>query len=426
MSEISLILLAGVLAGLVASLIAVTILYRNRVQTHEMLRERVERERAALHDDLSEIDKEELAGTEAGRELLNLSQASIRQFGNAREDLTTSLRRHNLALLRQIDDHKKRLAQSEERLVAITASQQESERTFENLKKENEELRAANSLKNNIASANAAQLERDLHITLQEVARLQNQLADTNIRLIETEAEGISGFSQELNQTLSDALQHIHLLLDESVGDLNPMQRNFAETIKASTTRLRNVIEDFIQVKTLKAGLTPVAREPVDLNTIIQAAIDDTNNEVRAKRLLLNIDLPEELESVYANREALRQILTRLLSNAGAASPLQGAVRLKVQIQPEDGKDHLLIQVTDTGGGIPPEDLPHVFAPLYRAEDVPARGVGETGMGLFIARILTEAQNGRIWVDTKPEVGSTYNVLIPIAGETPVNVMEEE
>jgi signal transduction histidine kinase len=84
------------------------------------------------------------------------------------------------------------------------------------------------------------------------------------------------------------------------------------------------------------------------------------------------------------------------------------------------------MQVSDTGGGIPAEDLRRVFAPLYRAEDIPARGVGDTGMGLFIAKTLTEAQNGRIWVETEPGVGSTYNVLIPIAGDTPVDVNVDE
>ncbi|HSB02362.1 MAG TPA: ATP-binding protein, partial [Anaerolineales bacterium] len=82
-------------------------------------------------------------------------------------------------------------------------------------------------------------------------------------------------------------------------------------------------------------------------------------------------------------------------------------------------EEFLLIQISDTGGGIPREDLQRVFTPLYRTDDVPARGVGEPGMGLFIAKTLTEAQNGRIWVDAEPGVGSIYNVLIPIARETP-------
>jgi len=426
MIETYLFLLAGVIAGLIGAFIGGIILYRNNLRTHLRFRDKVEEERTALYNDIAEIDKEELSETDAGKELLILSQASNRQFGYARENLTTSLRRHNYDLLKQIEEDRKRLAQSEERLVALTALQQESEKVIENLKKDHKELRLANSLRENTTSTNSAQIEQDLRITLEEVARLQNQLAESNMRLIEVEAEGITAFPQELRQTLSSTLQYTDLLLGESVGTLNAMQRNFVETIKASTTRLRNVIEDFIQVTTFKADSHILAHEPVDLNSIIQDVIDDTSSEVRAKRLSLKVELPENVASVYADRKALGQILIRLLSNAGAVSPLQGTIQLRVQIKTEGEKEALFIQVSDTGGGIPPEDLGRVFTPLYRAEDVPARGVGDTGMGLFVAKTLTEAQHGKIWVDTELGVGSTYNVLIPIARATPVNVSVDE
>jgi signal transduction histidine kinase len=419
MSEIYLVLFTGAGAGVVATLIGAIILYRNRLRTHSTLHERVEAERTALHNDLSEIDKDELAQTDAGKELTRLSQASIQHFGYAREDVRTGLKRQNYDLLKQIDEHRKKLAQTEERLAAITAVQQESAKVVEDLRRENEKLRLANSFRENVPSTNAKQLEQDLRTTLEEVARLQNQLAEANMRFIEAETEGIAVFTQELRQTLSGTLQYVNLLLDEATGTLNTMQRNFLETIKSSTTRLNSLIEDFAQVTSLKADSSRLAHDHVDLNQLVQEAIADTSSQIRAKRITLSLDVPENIAPLYADHEALRQILIRLLSNAGAASPLQGTMNLRVQIQTEDGKEYLLIQVGDTGGGIPAEDLRRVFVPLYRADDVPARGVGDTGMGLFIAKTLTEAQNGRIWVDTEQGVGSTYNVLIPVARETP-------
>jgi two-component system phosphate regulon sensor histidine kinase PhoR len=164
----------------------------------------------------------------------------------------------------------------------------------------------------------------------------------------------------------------------------------------------------------------------VDLNIIIEEALAETGREARAKRLTRNVHLPEKLAPVYADREALGQILIRILSNATAVSPLQGTIDVRVQIKTNEGKEYLLIEVSDAGGGIPAEDVGRVFAPSYRAEDVHARGVGDTGMGLFIAKTLTEAQNGRIWVDTEPGVGSTFNVLIPIAGYGAVDGKTEE
>jgi signal transduction histidine kinase len=161
------------------------------------------------------------------------------------------------------------------------------------------------------------------------------------------------------------------------------------------------------------------------LHPIFKAAIDDTRSQMRAKRITLNMDLPKNLPPACVDPHALGQILTRLLSNAGAASPLQGMVQLSAQTKAEDGKEYLLIQVSDTGGGIPPEDLPRIFTPLYRETDIPARGVGETGMGLFIAKTLVEAQKGRVWVDTEPRVGSTYSVLIPVGRDSPIDVSAE-
>lgn len=425
MTETYLVLLTGAFAGLIAALIGGILLYRSRLRTHLTLRERVEQERTALHTEISEIDQNELAETDAGKELMRYSQASLQRFGYAREDLTTGLRKHNLDLLKQIDEQKKRTAEKEERLTAMAALQQELQKDTENLKKENEKLWLENSLKKNVSSASSAQIEKNLRLTLEEVARLQNLLAETNMRLIEVEAEGISPFSQELRQSLSSILQNNDLLLGESVGSLNPMQRNLIETMKASTARLHAVIGDFIQVTSRKA-VPSAAHELADLSSIMTDAIEDTGSQIRAKRITLNVELPENLSPLYVNRAALQEILTRLLSNAGAISPLQGTMHLRVQQKEHEGKEYLLIQVSDTGGGIPPEDLPRVFTPLYRETDVPARGVGETGMGLFIAKTLTEAQNGRIWVETELRVGSTYNVLIPINREIQVDVRTKE
>lgn len=424
MSETVLILLVGALAGLGGALIGGVILYQNRLRAHSAFRDRVEQERTALQEEISEIGPEELSQTDAGKDLMAYSQASIRKLGYPRENPMAALRRNNLDLLKQIDEQRKGLAQSEDRLSAMATMQQESTQIIENLKKDITELRLSNSLRSSAASTGSAQLEKDLRSTLSEVAWLQNQLGETSMRLIEVEAAGITPFTQELRQTLSDALESIDLLLDDSVGTLNAMQRNLLETTKASTAHLHRVIEDYIQLTDFKTS-SPT-HESVDLKSVIQDAITETSSQVRAKRITLNLDVPENPAPIYANREALRQILVRLLSNAGAVSPPQGTVGLLVQTKVLEDKEYLLIQVSDTGEGIPPEDLGRVFTPVYRAEDVPARGVGDTGMGLFLAQTLTDAQNGRIWVDTEPGIGSIYNVLIPVDRDKPVSVSTEK
>src|SRR5258707_8035275 len=172
-----------------------------------------------------------------------------------------------------------------------------------------------------------------------------------------------------------------------------------------------------IQVTTLETGLTDMKSEMVDLNVIIDNAMTYTSSQVREKNCSRQLDLPKKLASLNADREALQQILIHLLQNAGAATPIEGTVRLKVQTTNENSQDHIMIQVTDSGSGIPAEDLPRVFTRLYRADNVLIQGVGDTGVGLSIAKSLTEAQHGRIWVESEAGKGATFSVLLPLARE---------
>jgi signal transduction histidine kinase len=309
--------------------------------------------------------------------------------------------------------------------TALMAAQDESQRIITQLQQENAELRLG---KNGHGSGNFEQIELELRSSLQEIARLQNQLADANLKAMEAEkvtgenksneqAEVIASISQELRQPMSSIIGYTDLLLGESVGILGALQRKFVERIKASTERIGSLIDDMIQLNTLEIGLADLKPEPIDLNLIIDNAMSYTSSQVREKNISLHLDLPKKLGRIHTDREALQQILVHLLQNAGAASPVEGTIRLKVETREEDGQGYVLVQVTDSGGGIPPEDLPRVFTRLYRADNVLIQGVGDTGVGLSIAKTLTEAQHGRIWVESEAGAGSTFSVLLPITQE---------
>lgn len=225
----------------------------------------------------------------------------------------------------------------------------------------------------------------------------------------------VASISQELRQPMSSIIGYTDLLLGESVGILGALQRKFVERVKASTERIGSLIDDLIQMTTLESGLADLKSEAVDLNGIIDNAVSYTSSQIRERNISLRLDLPRSLSPIHADREALQQILIHLLQNAGAASPLEGNVTLKVKTRVEEDQEYVLIQVTDSGGGISPEDLPRVFTRLYRADNVLIQGVGDTGVGLSIARTLTESQHGRIWVESEPGVGSTFSVLLPLA-----------
>ncbi len=366
---------------------------------------------------------------------LELKGEQTRQALDVAQEQFKDLQRRNDELLKQMEkvraDSQDGLAQAEN-MAALAVIYETTQKAFEKLKQENEELKAGKDLKGVPVNGNATQIENELRLTLEEVARLQNQLAETNMQIVELEkgaastqsteqAEVVASISQELRQPMSSIVGYTDLLLGESVGILGALQRKFVERIKASTERIGNLIDDLIQVTTLETGLNDLKPEPVDLNLIIDNAMSYTSSQVREKNISMHLDLPKNMTPIHADREALQQILIHLLQNAGSASPMEGTVRLKVQTQSEDSREYVLIQVSDTGGGIPAEDLNRVFTRLYRADNVLIQGVGDTGVGLSIAKTLTEAQKGRIWVESQMGVGATFSVLLPLARKSTEN-----
>lgn len=317
---------------------------------------------------------------------------------------------------------------------SLRVAQEESLRIIEQLQLENGELRSGKNIQ---FSSTPTDVEEDLRQALQEVARLQNQLMEANVKTTEIEksnvavksteqAEVIASISQELRQPLSSIVGYTDLLLGESVGILGALQRKFVERVKNSTERIRSLTDDLIQITTLETELNDLKTESVDLNSIIDNAMSYTSTQVREKNISIHLELPKTLLPIQADREALQQILIHLLQNAGAATPFEGTIKLKVETQTEEDSDFILIQVTDSGGGIAAEDLPRVFTRLYRAENVLIQGLGDTGVGLSIAKKLTEAQHGRIWVESEQGAGSAFSVLLPIAGAAMLEKQNKE
>ncbi|MCJ7551507.1 MAG: ATP-binding protein [Anaerolineae bacterium] len=208
------------------------------------------------------------------------------------------------------------------------------------------------------------------------------------------------------------------LLLGEQGGILTEMQQQFLERVKANVEQLTHLLNDLIRIASPDSRLVKFLPQPISLIEIIEEAIMGLAARFRERRLAVQLDLPPELALVRADRDSLYQIMLRLLSNAVLCSEEGTQIVLNAHEVShfEEGR-YLQISVTDTGPGILPEDYPRVFRKLYRANQPLVQGLGESGVGMAIAKALVEANGGRIWVESEEGVGSTLSFLLPCETE---------
>ena len=350
-----------------------------------------------------------------------------------RRALLADLETRNLELTQQLDALRKSAVTDGERseevnslilaLEELQRSFDELQQTFGRLEAENEQLRAEAAAGSRQASD--SQLEQELRSALEDIAHLENQLAEANHRTLSLElargaqtpiqrSEVILAVAQEFRQSMTSLLGYLDLLLGESVGTLGVLQRKFAERMKSSAEQTSSLMDEMIGLLSAQPREGAAAVPAIDLNAIIDEAMSMTSGQVREKNISMHIDIPRSLPPIQVDAEALHQILLHLLQNAGSATPMEGAITLAVQATQDEGRDCVLLQVTDSGGGIAAPDVPRLFASEAEVGSTLIQGAGNVGPSLSVAKALTESQHGRMWVDSEPGVGSTFSVLLPV------------
>ena len=231
------------------------------------------------------------------------------------------------------------------------------------------------------------------------------------------------GMVQDLRTPMTSVVGYVDLLLNESAGILGEMQRKFLQRIATNVQRLASMLDDLIHVAFLDAGQFTLSPTPVDVVALIEDSIDDAMTALREKGLSIHLDLDENLPEVEADHDALAQVVGHLLTNAYLVSPpgadLYIAARQELVRAVVDGEDTgdtvpaLLVRFEDRGGGIALEDQPRVFARKYKAENPLIQGLGDTGVGLAIAKALVEAHGGEVWLEFREGIGSVFSFTIP-------------
>jgi signal transduction histidine kinase len=220
-------------------------------------------------------------------------------------------------------------------------------------------------------------------------------------------AEVVAIVAHDLRTPLNAISMGASLLGDET----QPEQQKAAmlEIIRRAALRMDRLIADLLEAGRIDAGRTlRIAPGPVDLAAVIEQVCAEVRAGARVKGQTLEYAVPDGLPLVCADCTRLLQVLANLIANAAKFTPRGGRIRVAAALHDQAVR----VSVSDSGPGIPADDLPHVFEPFWQAQNTASLGCG---LGLKIARAIVEAHGGVMWAESEPGVGATFSFTVPVA-----------
>jgi two-component system phosphate regulon sensor histidine kinase PhoR len=228
-------------------------------------------------------------------------------------------------------------------------------------------------------------------------------------RLENIRKDFVANVSHELRTPVSVIKGYAETILNE--GNALPLEKSlqFMEIIHSHAERLALLISDLLTLSRIESGAMTLEPSPTSIESVAQRALRLLEQKSRAKGVTM-IASPslKDLPPVLADPDKMEQVLINLLDNGIKFTPSGGMVTVSAEVT----DDHVRIDVTDTGIGIPPRDIPRIFERFYRVDTARSREMGGTGLGLSIVKHIVQAHGGSVSVESAPGKGSTFSCTL--------------
>jgi signal transduction histidine kinase len=201
----------------------------------------------------------------------------------------------------------------------------------------------------------------------------------------------------------------IDILSQEVLGTVNVRQKDMLSTAKDDCERLTKLVRELLDLSRLESGRYEMKREDVNVQLLIDEALKPLRLQFQEKRIRLETDVPPAIPHVQGDQQQLTLVVANLVSNALRYTPENGRVTVRSELE----DDSIRISVSDSGRGIPADAIDMIFDKFVQVKQPTDAMPGSVGLGLAIAKEVVEAHGGRIWVESKVGLGSTFYFTIP-------------
>ncbi len=224
------------------------------------------------------------------------------------------------------------------------------------------------------------------------------------------EAQLMSVAAHEMRTPLTSVLGFSELIMN-AAGDDSPIHER-AETIHRQASRLESIVSELATVTRLQAGREELDVDLMDMSGVVRHIVESAQPMAAEHGVTVSATGVDTGYIIHGDTARLERVIENLVSNAIKYSPRGAEATVTVR----RSRDRVIVDVTDTGYGIPTEDAPHVFEKFYRAKTDQTKGVQGTGLGLAIVKLIVEAHQGEVSLTTIEGEGSTFSISLPISG----------
>lgn len=232
-------------------------------------------------------------------------------------------------------------------------------------------------------------------------------------RLEQARSQFIANVSHELRTPITSIKGFVETLLEGAMEDPHQTRR-FLQVLEEESGRLEQLVEDLLDLSTLRSRAAPLETGPTDVRKLVEDVLVLMRGRGGRREIELRLEAPDHPVEVEADGALLRQAMINLVDNAVNHSPDGGAV--EVRIRGDGGGVELC--VADEGSGIPSEHLELVFERFYRVEKDRSRARGGTGLGLSIVKEIVERHDGRVWAESELGRGSRFYIWLPLGRQS--------
>jgi PAS domain S-box-containing protein len=213
--------------------------------------------------------------------------------------------------------------------------------------------------------------------------------------------------AHDLRNPLNTVTMAISLMLETTPVE-RTQERSQQEIVRRAADRMNRMIQDLLDVKRMESGHLTIDLKPESADVLVNDTIEMLRPLAAGSSIVLEANVSADLPPVLADTARIQQVLSNLVGNAVKFTPRQG----RITVAADRLEAEIRFAVIDTGPGIPPEQVPHIFGRFWQANSSDRRGIG---LGLAIAKGIVEAHQGRIWVESQVGLGSTFYFTLPSA-----------